>query len=219
MHAHVLITVIIVQLFVVYFTTISSSCPNPLKHSIDSNQIPEYYWKDYVGVIPVDAVEGGTDKYGIPTYVGQAYTKEYELLPGVITSGCKTVTTTSGTKEITIDKNIKILCAGDTRKFEWIPTKKEDLQLLTDRHLVVGGSEVEQTVYIGRVRYDNRVIIGKFFTNAPLSSFGIAIPYEGKPMNFDSFEVLTYNASKHIDETPLAWTVHLRTQQKLNSEQ
>ncbi|KAF2897474.1 hypothetical protein ILUMI_08704 [Ignelater luminosus] len=195
MNTHAIITGTIAQLLVVaiYITTVSGYCSSPSPCASYPNQVPEYYWRDYVGIIPEDAVEGGTDESGAPTYVGQTYIREYGLLPAIVFRGCRTVNTTAQDKAVTSDTNIKILCGKYKTRFQWVPTRDEDLHLLTGRHFIVGGSEVGQALYIGRVNYDNRVIIGKFFMNPPLSKFGLAIPYQGKPVNVHSFEVLTYN--------------------------
>lgn len=35
--------------------------------------ISDYYWRDYNGTIPNDAIEGGTDENGDVTYIGQTF--------------------------------------------------------------------------------------------------------------------------------------------------
>ncbi|KAF2896632.1 hypothetical protein ILUMI_09543, partial [Ignelater luminosus] len=145
---------IIAQLFVVYIAVIAGYyCPVPSPSITNPNQIPHYYWRDYVGVIPEDAIQGGTDDYGNPTYVGQAYFEKFELLPVIIYVGCKSANATAYANEITTDKNIKILCGKYKENFEWVATKNEETHLLTNRILIVGGYEVGQTLHIGRVQY------------------------------------------------------------------
>lgn len=39
--------------------------------SFFKKQISDYYWRDYSGAIPCDAVKGGTDAAGNTTYIGQ----------------------------------------------------------------------------------------------------------------------------------------------------
>lgn len=39
----------------------------------------DVYWRNYNGTIPSDGVSGGVDKYGIPTYVGQAFLSYHDL--------------------------------------------------------------------------------------------------------------------------------------------
>lgn len=49
-----------------------------------------YYWKDYDGTIPEDAVSAGEDLNGI-FYIGQAYIHNYGLMLGTIISGKKEI--------------------------------------------------------------------------------------------------------------------------------
>lgn len=60
--------------------------------------VPEYYWRDYYGLIPSDAIKAGTDENGQDTYVAQLTTvAEYNVgktrlhtVPAVIKKGSKT---------------------------------------------------------------------------------------------------------------------------------
>ncbi|KAF2897472.1 hypothetical protein ILUMI_08702 [Ignelater luminosus] len=186
------------QLCVIYVTTIyGTTCQACPQCFIKSNEFPDYYWREYVGIIPEDAVEGGTDQSGNPTYVGQAYFDHIGLLPAIIFPACRKAYTTAYFSELTTDKNIKILCSKHKENLEWIQTKSEETHLLTDRGLVVGGYEVGQTLNIGRLLYDGRVIIGKVFSH-PLANKGLWIPYNERPMNFQSYEILTYKTNKDI---------------------
>lgn len=126
-----MLNTIIAQLFVVYVTGIAGYyCPVPSPpHTPNPNQIPsecklkncyfqknseiicflDYYWRDYVGVIPEDGIQGGTDDYGNPTYVGQAYFEKFQVvLPVIIYVGCKSANATIYTSEVTTDRNIKV---------------------------------------------------------------------------------------------------------------
>lgn len=40
---------------------------------LDNNLFVEYYWKEFNGTIPADAIEGGRDSSGATTYIGQAF--------------------------------------------------------------------------------------------------------------------------------------------------
>ncbi|KAF2897898.1 hypothetical protein ILUMI_08277, partial [Ignelater luminosus] len=207
MPLHTSIIVIIVQLSVQIF----ASCPSPSSNTENSLEFPGYYWRDYTGIIPPDAIEGGTDESGSPTYIGQVYIKEYELLPAIITRGCKTVITTAYGEERTSDKNTKILCARDKRKFEWVPTKSEETHLMTNRHFVIGGTEIGHNLNIGRINHGGRLLTGKIFSY-PLPNRGLAVPYEGKPIVYQSYEILTYNVSKYSDNAHLMIDIDVRSQ-------
>lgn len=51
----------------------------------------DYYWRDYKGIVPQDAILGGRDKYNQPTFIGQALIKEGGIMPCTIYNGNKTV--------------------------------------------------------------------------------------------------------------------------------
>lgn len=53
----------------------------------------DYYWRDYHGKIPSDAIEGGRDIRGHPTYIGQAFVLHHGILIGQIYPGQKSITT------------------------------------------------------------------------------------------------------------------------------
>uniref|UniRef100_A0A1Y1MK88 Uncharacterized protein n=1 Tax=Photinus pyralis TaxID=7054 RepID=A0A1Y1MK88_PHOPY len=155
-----------------------------------------YYWRDYVGEIPYDAVPGGIDKSGQPTYIGQAYIKGFELLPATITAGSTTAMASAYNIAMPVNKNIKILCSNQLDKFSWLVTKSEEAHLITNCHLVIGGSEVDEIVHIGRVNHHGQTVIGKVFSYRPVFK-GLWIPHDGHELNFASYEILTYNCNAH----------------------
>ncbi|KAK5646301.1 hypothetical protein RI129_004765 [Pyrocoelia pectoralis] len=154
-----------------------------------------YYWRDYVGEIPYDAVPGGKDKSGLPTFIGQAYIKGFELLPATINAGSPTAIASAYNIMMPVNKNIKILCSNELEKFSWLVTKSEEAHLITNCHLVVGGSEVDQTLHIGRVNHDGQTVIGKVFSYRP-GGKGLWIPYGGHEIHYTSYEILTYNCNR-----------------------
>lgn len=128
MNVHVFIVGSIGYFLIVYVATVSGYCPAPSSPIEDPTQIPgrflnkkhdrvtknnskykntDYYWRDYVGVIPKDAVEGGTDKNGNATYIGQVYIRD-KILPAIITQGCLTAKTTANGHFVTIDEDVKV---------------------------------------------------------------------------------------------------------------
>lgn len=74
------------------------------------------------------------------------------------------------------------------------------MHLLTNCHLVVGGTETETILYIGRVNHEMEIQVGKIYPS--FSQYkGLAIPHSGKEAHYNSFEVLAYNCDmKHICE-------------------
>ncbi|KAF2887851.1 hypothetical protein ILUMI_18322 [Ignelater luminosus] len=71
-------------------------------------EITDYYWREYTGFIPSDAIIAGTDKSGKPIYIGQGFFKNIGLLPATIYKGSKSVSVTAIGKTHTADKNVKV---------------------------------------------------------------------------------------------------------------
>ena len=69
----------------------------------------DYYWRESIGVIPHDAVQGGVQN-GVVTYVGQTlYPKrEKTLLPGYIIPGKKTVYSCADVNEFQYDLYVQV---------------------------------------------------------------------------------------------------------------
>lgn len=66
-----------------------------------------YYWRDYTGIIPSDAVPGGTDINKVTTYIGQGFVKDQGIIPGIIYAGHNHITVpTHGTQNL--DTYIKV---------------------------------------------------------------------------------------------------------------
>lgn len=74
---------------------------------ISASQDINYYWRDYTGDIPKDAVPGGTDANGDTTYIGQGFVIDIGLIPGVIYPSQKYITVpTFGVRKV--DTYIKV---------------------------------------------------------------------------------------------------------------
>ena len=66
-----------------------------------------YYWRDYAGTIPQDAVLGGRNEHGDKIYIGQAYVPNVGLIVSEIYKGLDEVEIPYHGIE-TIDSNIKV---------------------------------------------------------------------------------------------------------------
>lgn len=65
--------------------------------------------------------------------------------------------------------------------------------MLTHCDQVIGGTEINQVLTIGRVNHQGSIVIGKVFANH-LSNKGLWIPDgNGKPANYLNFQLLSYN--------------------------
>ncbi|KAK4877865.1 hypothetical protein RN001_010371 [Aquatica leii] len=183
------VVILLTLLFLVGCSNALSPCGVKCRN-YSTSYVLGYYWRDFYGTVPLDAVPGGLDEEGDVTFIGQVYIKEYELLPGTIYHGCSKISTSAYDKDIIADKNIKILCSSALHKLKWKLVNKNELNQLTNTHLVIGGSEIGLFINIGRIAYNGQTIIGKVLQNDPNNN-GLAIP--GTNTRFSNFEILTYN--------------------------
>ncbi|KAK4874970.1 hypothetical protein RN001_014330 [Aquatica leii] len=153
-----------------------------------------YYWRDYIGHVPNDAIEGGRDIQGNPVYVGQAFFKDIGLLPTTIYKGSTNIQVTARGKVFTSNQNIKIFCSKSPDGYRWVPTTIDTMHLLMDCVLLPGGTETNTTLHIGRAYHEMETQIGKIYPRFSEHK-GLALPHNGKEANYKSFEVLTYNCS------------------------
>ncbi|KAG5868476.1 hypothetical protein JTB14_013079 [Gonioctena quinquepunctata] len=140
--------------------------------SVSSMEVKEdaeviYYWRDYTGRIPSDAVPGGYDLNHETTYIGQVIVEDVGILPGIIYPGVKEMLIPEhGVKKV--DYYIKIFCSPHKHAFKWIPVTDQKFKVQTiNEHLVKGGIEKNNLLDIGRIAYQGEVVTGKIVTNSP----------------------------------------------------
>ncbi|KAF2888050.1 hypothetical protein ILUMI_18123 [Ignelater luminosus] len=159
-------------------------------------EVRDYYWREYVGVIPYDAVPGGVDRMGLTTYIGQAMIHPYGELTASIYQG-NTTPVASAIKTHYVNQNVKILCSNSLEKFSWIPTDIDKIQLITNCHLIVGGVDHGNQENIGRINYDEEILLGKVI-RLPFEHHGLLVPNNGTETRFTHYEVLAYGCKdKH----------------------
>ncbi|XP_063915498.1 uncharacterized protein LOC135131617 [Zophobas morio] len=151
----------------------------------------DYYWRDYEGEIPDDALPAGSDRNHKATYVGQVYIAEHGLLPTRIYEGKQSVTASKNGIH-TSDVFVKILCSNQSGKLSWIPTTAAKLHNDTaGKHVVIGGTEDEKVLNIGRVSFQGEVIVGKV-CSYNTGSANLYFPYDGQEIGVASYEILIY---------------------------
>jgi hypothetical protein len=150
-----------------------------------------YYWKDYFGEIPADAVPGGTDKNHQTTYIAQVYIPNHGILTTRLYKGSKSVTT-SRYGIHTSEQFIKVLCSDEPEKLSWVKTTAAKLHTdLIGKHLVVGGTENGKILNIGRASYQGEVIVGKV-CSYNVGDASMFFPYHNNEISVASYEVLVY---------------------------
>ncbi|KAJ3653470.1 hypothetical protein Zmor_012719 [Zophobas morio] len=122
-----------------------------------------YYWREYTGEIPHDALPGGVDADGQDTYIGEGYYHDNGFYIAQIYPGVKEVDLPCyGVKTATI--NIKILCTESPESFHWVKTSSSTFKQDTaDFELVVAGYDGNGNngiMHVGRMFYQGYVTVG-----------------------------------------------------------
>ncbi|XP_031334297.1 uncharacterized protein LOC116164286 [Photinus pyralis] len=157
------------------------------------DRFPDYYWREYKGMLPVDALPGGYDTKGQTTYIGQMHDPKYGLLPAVVYADTKTLSTMADGQTRSLNKNAKILCTGVPSMFKWIPTDVSAIHQLAGYHLVVAGTELDQMLYVGRTKLDDGELrVGKVFEYHDAWK-GLNLVVDGKGTIKTKFEILVYD--------------------------
>jgi hypothetical protein len=157
----------------------------------------DYYWRDYYGEIPDDAIPGGSDRNYKPTYIGQVYVPNRQIQTVRIYPGKESVTA-SANGIFTLTSFIKILCSDKPEKFSWVSTTAAKLHTdLVGRHLVLGGTESAKELNIGRISYQGEVIVGKV-CGYNIGNALMYFPYDNKEVTASSYEVLIYDDAEIV---------------------
>ncbi|RZB94398.1 uncharacterized protein BDFB_009378, partial [Asbolus verrucosus] len=163
-----------------------------------------YYWRDYFGEVPDDAVPGGLDRNHKTTYIAQLFVFNNGILTTRLYQGEKSVTA-SRYGIHTSDVAIKVLCSDKPEKLSWVPTTASKLHTDTiGKHLVVGGTENGKVLNVGRVSYQGEIIVGKV-CGYNIGNSLLFFPYQNKEIHADSYEVLVY------DDNPVPVFDRIRT--------
>ncbi|XP_074025680.1 uncharacterized protein [Leptinotarsa decemlineata] len=128
---------------------------------IQSYSVSDYYWRDYDGKIPPDAIPADNNNN---TYIGQVYVHLYGLRVGTIIPGYREVEYSCYGVGKT-DTMIKILCATESSKYVWLRTTANTfLKDTCGKSPIVSGYDRvccgSGILNIGRTRQQGRSIIG-----------------------------------------------------------
>ncbi|RZB38913.1 DUF3421 domain containing protein [Asbolus verrucosus] len=159
------------------------------------SEVVEYYWRDYTGLIPEDAMPGGKDINGNDTYIGQVYIHEHGLYVGQIFHGKTEVEVPCyGVKKT--DYLIKILCTPEIFRFSWLRTNAETFHVDTiNKHAVVAGYDHvnnKGVLNLGRVMHQGILKIGNVAAYDP-DTVRLYFPHNDVEKSSKVYEVLMYD--------------------------
>ncbi|GJQ78247.1 hypothetical protein Trydic_g2575 [Trypoxylus dichotomus] len=145
-----------------------------------------YYWRDYWGEIPHDAISYA----GI--YVAQI--PNHGILPASLYPQTKEAVTEVFGRKVVETKSIKVLCDPNSENFYWEYTTTDKLTEDKLENLVVGGVESGSYLYIGKIFNEGEWKICKVFP--PSSEYkGLRGWNRNNTQLFsDDFQVLKYKA-------------------------
>ncbi|XP_018562465.1 uncharacterized protein LOC108904404 [Anoplophora glabripennis] len=152
----------------------------------------DYYWREYTGSIPRDAVEGGRGPNNCLTYIGQVSVREHGIIPVTIYPGnTSVVAAVYGVHHVNL--YIKILCSSTRESLRWIQADSANFHVQTaNLHLVRGGVEGDLLSYIGRIRFQGETIVAKVRQHG-VGNVRLYFPVGEEEKSADSFEILVYN--------------------------
>ena len=160
----------------------------------------DFYWRDYNGEVPKDALPAGLDREHKNTYIGQVVSMG-TLIPGQVFAGIEKIYYSSDYSARVGTNNIKIFCTKHPENFEWIKTNKNDAKLLARSRVIPGGYQYGDHIYIGRGIGGNLLSVGRVYLptdSSSTASFKTAVnsevytPFE--------FEVLSYRV-QNVEES------------------
>lgn len=168
--------------------------------------IEGYYWRDYTGIIPSDAVAGGANSHGVITYIGQTLNPSLDInhpadiLPGMINGNMKKILYEYAGAERSATEDVKILCSQHPEQLQWVAAKNGDSLIIlnTDKHLIVGGHDSGRLLVIGRqITESGNVLIGKvLITHNTFRK--IYLTDGGKTLEEGFYDVLVYHPTASI---------------------
>ncbi|KAF5280047.1 hypothetical protein FQR65_LT03302 [Abscondita terminalis] len=163
----------------------------------------DFYWRDYNGIVPKDALPGGMDRERKPTYIGQAVSSG-TLVPGEIISGVKKLYYFGDYNPQVELENIKILCTKNPDNFEWIQANTGTVKSMRRMRLIPCGVAPGQEIYIGRGMSDNMMSVGKVVIPDGSRNAYFKTVVNGKSYSPNDFEVLGYRLS-NVDILDSYW--------------
>ncbi|KAK5641471.1 hypothetical protein RI129_010018 [Pyrocoelia pectoralis] len=162
------------------------------------SSVEDYFWRDYTGIVPKDALACGTDSNGNPTYIAQISVPSprdptrstVDVLPAILEAGAITVYAPYNVDVVYRDasnSSVKVLCVYSSSYYKWHSPKT----LLPSFHkYVIVGYESSSPLYLGRAEVNNATVTGKIYAND--REAGLIVAYDAGQIYPHSYTILTY---------------------------
>ncbi|XP_063914562.1 uncharacterized protein LOC135130999 [Zophobas morio] len=160
-----------------------------------------YYWKDYDGTIPDDALEGGYDIHSNSIFIGKAQVGEDHIVVPIYPN-ISDVQTFSDGKVEKINSGIKILC-GSEQPVDWIRASAENFHVVLIGKNPVQGGELKNKghLHVGRIFYENEIKIGPILSY-DLDKACLHFVHKHLVLSTDKYEVLVYDSPRERPRRP-----------------
>lgn len=143
---------------------------------------------------PPNAVEGGWDKNGKPTYIGRVQFNSDDKLIGNVSSDCKCVQYPF-MQEFLSSKFEVLVHVSTTWRLEWVHALKTDPLPIG---AIRGGCEGVNVLFIGRARFPDETIVGK----VNYGHNGLYCALNGEERHFEHFEILVKTPVRFVFQNP-----------------
>nr|XP_023020356.1 uncharacterized protein LOC111508939 [Leptinotarsa decemlineata] len=176
-----------------------------LSHLLAAESCGDYYWRDFSGRIPSDAIPAGNNANGL-SYIGQAYLHLYGVGVGTIIPNTSEILVPCYGHVHAINTFIKILCSSIPSMFHWIHTSVSTFKMnVKDQCPVLGGLDrktwditgTKGKLNIGRIYRKGEVIVG------PVASYDndvwLYYPSNGIEARESHYEVLVYRGQPTVE--------------------
>ncbi|KAF5293552.1 hypothetical protein FQA39_LY03037 [Lamprigera yunnana] len=169
-----------------------------------THSVEDYYWRDFKGLVPNDAIPNdGTSSPSYITedtgYIGQfSVVAEYNqdvadihTVVATISRGKKRSIAAYNGRTVYSNEtsNVKVLCSGSTSRYYWKP---RTALFSSNCRFVIGGYEDNIPLYIGKATKGKQVLVGKVFSDTSFHDSKLIAPYQGGEEKFENYQLLTF---------------------------
>uniref|UniRef100_A0A1Y1NJD6 Farnesoic acid O-methyl transferase domain-containing protein n=1 Tax=Photinus pyralis TaxID=7054 RepID=A0A1Y1NJD6_PHOPY len=162
-----------------------------------------YHWKVYKGKIPHDAYRVGTNNAEDAIYIAQVLYRDL-LVPGEIVAGRREAVFEWGNSRHTTANNVMILCSNNPTQLRWESTSS--FLFKSNGRYIVGGSEGDSDIFIGRGIHDDERIVGKVVVDHKNTIWLHAV-HENRVVRLTEFEVLSFAPPEETEVTEVIESV------------
>ncbi|XP_068900648.1 uncharacterized protein [Tenebrio molitor] len=158
-----------------------------------------YCFYDYTGVLPIDAVVGGTDQIGQPFYIGLVHFHQLNAFSVcMILSNFQSiyVSALDTIFKINPSLHVMIMTSHHQDQLKWEST---NIHRMHNFEIVTAAKIGLSNIYFGRVQHGGRTLVGQVYPHNT-NYRGFYMSSRTKRHQYTSFEILTFSQPPFIDD-------------------